>query len=237
MSEKMVVDPVTKDLVARLSRYYSGVVHDILDRLGIYGLFEGVELQSVLPPSGKICAPAATVQFRAGTSKRVQWDVHEAIDIAEGHILCIDSDWANNARGSVFGGLMSTGAKVNGLVGTIVDGTVRDIEEVRKVGYPLYGRGLQPLSAVGRLISTGLNVTITCCGIKVSPGDIIFADYDGALRVPRAALETVVTMGEKLFNEENKEESDIKKGMPLLQVFSDMKAWEENKKINNALRP
>ena len=237
MSEKMMIDQETKELCAKLSRYYSGVVHDILDKLGIYGYFEGVNLQGALPPSGKICAPAATVQFRAGTSRRVQWDVHQAIDIAEGHILCIDTDWVNGARGSVYGGLMSTGSQVNGLLGTIVDGTVRDIEEVKKIGYPLYGRGIEPLSAVGRVISTGLNVTIRCCGLIVSPGDVIFADYDGAVRVPRAALETVVKMAEELFNEESQEEKNIRNGMPLMQVFHHMEAWEENKKITNALRP
>jgi 4-hydroxy-4-methyl-2-oxoglutarate aldolase len=237
MSEKMKIDATTEALVKRLSRFYSGVVHDIMDTLGIYGFFEGVDLKGVLPESGKICGPAATVQFRKTTSKRVQWEIHEAIDIAAGHVLVVDSDWKNGGRGSVFGGLMSTGAKVNGLLGTIVDGTVRDIEEVKKVGYPLYGRGIAPLTAVGRLVSTGINVTIECCGVTVSPGDVIFADYDGAVRVPRAALETVVTLGERLFNEENTYEADIKSGKPLLKVFASMDAWEENKTIKNALRP
>lgn len=237
MSKKMEIDKKTVELVERLSKFYSGVVHDILDQLGIYGLFEGLELRSCLPESGKICGPAATVQFRKTTTNRVQWEVHEAIDIAQGHVLCIDSDSKNGGSGSVFGGLMSTGAKVNGLLATIVDGTVRDIEEVNKVGYPLYSRGVKPITAVGRLVSTGLNVTIECGGLKVAPGDIIFADYDGAVRVPRAALETVVEMGEKLFEEENTYERDIKAGMPMLDVFGHLKNSEENKNIANALRP
>ena len=221
------IDKKTKDLVERLSKFYSGVVCDILDELAINGLMRGLKLQSSLPESEKIVGPAITVQFRKTITKRVQWDVHKGIDLGKGHIMVIDSDYANGGEGSVFGGLMSTGAKVNGLLGTIVDGTCRDIEEVKKVGYPLYARGVEPLTAVARLMTTGINVTITCAGVKVQPGDIIFADQDGVVCVPKTALKTVVEMGEKLFSEENTYEKDIKGGKPLLEVFSHLKDTEE----------
>ncbi len=221
------IDKKTKDLIERLSKFYSGVVCDILDGLAINGLMRGLKLQSLLPESGKIVGPAITVQFRKTITKRVQWDVHEGIDLGKGHVMVIDSEYANGGEGSVFGGLMSTGAKVNGLLGTIVDGTCRDIEEVKKVGYPLYARGVEPLTAVGRLMTTGINVTIVCAGVKVQPEDIIFADQDGVVCVPKAALKTVVEMGEKLFSEENTYEKDIKGGKPLLEVFSHHKDTEE----------
>lgn len=227
MSKKMTISSETADLCKRLSRFYSGVVHDILDEMGIWGYMRGLTLQGVLPPENKICGPAATVQFQRTLVSRVQWDIHHAIDIAEGHVLVVDSDYKNGGTGSVYGGLMSTGSKVNGLLGTVVDGTVRDIEEVRKVGYPLYGRGVEPLTAVRRLKCTGLNVTIECAGVKVKPGDIIFADIDGVVCVPRAALKTVVEMGEKLFSLENSFESNIKKKMPMLEVFAGLKSTEE----------
>lgn len=237
MSEKMVIDNETKDLVKRLSRFYSGVVHDILDNIGIPGLFKDIKLMGALPEAGKICAPAVTLQMRKSYSKIAQWEVYEAIDIGDGHILVIDSDGSNGGTGSVFGGLMSTGAKINGLLGTIVDGSVRDIEEVKKIGYPLYAKKIEPITTFGRLICTGLNVTIECAGIKVSSGDVIFADLDGAVRVPRHALGKVVEMGEKLFNEENSYERDIKKGIPLMKVFANMEGVEENIKIKNYIRP
>jgi regulator of RNase E activity RraA len=221
------IDNETKDLINRLSKFYSGVVNDILDDLGIKGFMRGLSLQSALPEEGKIVAPAATVQFKKTTTSRVQWEVHEAIDKAEDHILVIDSDFANGGEGSVFGGLMSTGAKVNGLKGTIVDGTCRDIEEVRKVGYPIYSRGVAPLTAVGRLVSTGLNISIICAGVKVRPGDIIFADLDGVVCVPRKALARVVELGEELFTAENNFEARIKAGDELLDVFAHLSETEE----------
>ena len=217
----------TKDLVKRLSVCYSGVVCDILDELGIDGLMRGLKLQSALPASGKIVAPAITVQFRKTVVNRVQWDVHEAIDVGDGHILVIDADYKNGGTGSVVGGLMSTGAKVNGLLGTVVDGTCRDLEEVRRVDYPMYSRGVEPLTAVRRLMTTGLNVTIECASIMVRPGDIIFGDLDGVVCVPRDALRPVVEKAEKLFEKENTFERDIKNGKPLLEVFSGLKDTEE----------
>ena len=122
---------------------------------------------------------------------------------------------------------MSTGAKVNGLLGTVVDGTCRDLEEILKVDYPMYSRGVEPLTAVRRLMTTGLNVTIECAGIMVRPGDIIFGDLDGVVCVPRDALKTVVEMAEKLFSKENTFEQDIKNGTPLVKVFSGLKSTEE----------
>jgi len=221
------IDETTKDLIKRLSRFYSGIVCDVLNKLGIDGFMRGLTLQSPLPESGKIVAPAITVQFRKTLINRVQWEVHEGIDQGRGHIMVIDSDYANGGEGSVFGGLMSTGAKVNGLLGTVVDGTCRDIAEVRKIGYPIYARGIEPLTAVCRLMPTGLNVTITCAGVRVQPGDIIFGDLDGVICIPRDALSKVVEMGEQLFNTENTFEQDIKAGKPLLKVFECLKETEE----------
>lgn len=221
------MDKETQSLVDRLSKFYSGVVNDILDRLGIWGYFRGLSLQTSLPSSGKIVGPATTVQFRRTKVSRVQWDVHRAIDKGAGHVLVIDSDFKNGGSGSVFGGLMSTGAKTNGLLGTIVDGTVRDIEEVRRVDYPLIARGIEPVTAVRRLKAVGMNVTIECAGVMVRPGDIIFADTDGAVCVPRDALNTVVTLGEELFAEENDYEQRIKSGEPLVSVFNALEATDE----------
>ena len=225
--EKPTITDETKELVKRLSVCYSGVVCDILDELGIAGLMRGLRLQSSLPKGGKVVAPAITVQFRKTVINRVQWDVHEAIDIGEGHVLVIDADYKNGGSGSVVGGLMSTGAKVNGLLGTVVDGTCRDLEEILKVDYPMYSRGVEPLTAVRRLMTTGLNVTIECAGIVIRPGDIIFGDLDGVVCVPRDALKTVVEMAEKLFSKENTFEQDIKNGTPLVKVFSSLKSTEE----------
>ena len=216
-----------KNLIRKLSKFYSGVICDILDELGINGFMRGIKLQSSLPSSGKIVGPAITVQFRKTMTSRVQWDVHKGLDEGRGHVMVIDSDYANGGEGSVFGGLMSAGAKANGLLGTVVDGTCRDIEEVKKIGYPLYARGVEPLTAVGRLMATGLNVTIKCAGVKIRPGDIIFIDQDGVICIPKSALKTVVEMGEKLFSEENTYEEDIKQGKSLLEVFSHLKDTEE----------
>jgi 4-hydroxy-4-methyl-2-oxoglutarate aldolase len=216
-----------RQFIERLSRFYCGVVCDILDELHINGFMRGISLQSSLPESGKIVAPAITVQFRKTLALRVQWKVHEGIDIGANHIMVIDADYQNGGRGSVFGGLMSLGAQVNGLLGTIVDGTVRDISEVRRLGYPLYARGVEPLTAHRRLEATGLNVTIECAGVKVAPGDIIFGDADGVVCIPQAALPTVVDMGERLFNKENNFEKDMREGKSLLETFSPLKKLEE----------
>ena len=76
-------------------------------------------------------------------------------------------------------------------------------------------------------MSTGLNVTVTCAGVRVQPGDIIFGDLDGVVCIPQGALSRVVEMGEELFNTENTFEQEIKANKPLLKVFECLRKTEE----------
>ena len=108
-----------RELVARLSRWYSGDIHDCLDRLGIWGAIEGLTLYGSLPPPGKICGAATTVQFVPSKAKITSRRYHAAIDqVADGGVIVIDTA---GARGSCTGELMCTGAKTHGAVSTIVN--------------------------------------------------------------------------------------------------------------------
>ena len=82
------------------------------------------------------------------------------------------------------------------LAGVIVDGAVRDIEETRATGLPVYARGVTPRG--GSAYGAGeVNVPIACGGVIVNPGDIIVADRDGIAVVPPAAVDEVLALVEK----------------------------------------
>ena len=100
---------------------------------------------------------------------------------------------------AVWGGLMTAGAFANGLAGAVLDGGVRDIAEIRRdYDFPVLARSVSPGTTLGRHKTIASNVTVTCGGIEVNPGDIIVADIDGVVVVPRASAEAVLTMAQEI---------------------------------------
>jgi 4-hydroxy-4-methyl-2-oxoglutarate aldolase len=204
--------------IERLSKWYSGDVHDSLEQLGGWGYLDGISLQGALGAGKVVCGPAVTVQFEPSDRKNQPQDVyHNAIDNApKGGILLVD---ASCAEGSCSGELMSTGAKTKGAAATIVSGTVRDIAQVRALGYPLFGRALSPVSVSGKMEPKRSQVEIQIGKVKILPGDIIFADIDGVVVIPKAMLAAVADQADKLGANEASARDRILGGEKLQSVW------------------
>lgn len=204
--------------IERLSKWYSGDIHDSLEQLGGWGYLEGIGLQGALEPGRVVCGPAVTVQFEKSDRRGQPQDVyHHAIDNSpRGGIMVVE---ASCAAGSCSGELMSTGAKTRGLAATIVSGTVRDIAQVRSLGYPLFGRSLSPVSVSGKMEPKHSQVTIEIGGVKVSPGDIIFADIDGVVVIPRDMARAVADQADALGRNEASARDRILKGEKLQSIW------------------
>ena len=89
-------------------------------------------------------------------------------------------------RAGHFGELTANAARAHGCVGTILDGNLRDIEGLRAIGFPVFYRDLSPLNGIGRWEMTASQQPVAIGGVTVNPGDIVFAEFDGILVVPRA---------------------------------------------------
>ena len=206
------------DAVARLSRWYTGDIHDSMEQLGLYGYLEGISLYGHLAPGEVACGPAVTVLFAPSTREWQPQDAyHHAIDnCPKGGILLVD---ASCAPGSCTGGLMSSGAKTRGAAATVVNGTVRDTAEVKKLGYPLFGTGVSPIAVSGRKEPVASQVPITISGIQILPGDIVVADVDGVIVIPKAEAKAVADQAEKGGKAEARAQERILAGEKLQSVW------------------
>ena len=92
------------------------------------------------------------------------------------------------------GNLMATTAQVRGLEGTVIDGAVRDVREIRTIGHQVFARRISPATSVGRLVSVARQTPVQCAGVTVHPGDYIVGDLDGVVVVPQAAADKVVAL-------------------------------------------
>ena len=92
------------------------------------------------------------------------------------------------------GNLMATTAQARGLEGTVIDGAVRDVREIREVGHQVFARRISPATSVGRLVSVAKQTPVKCAEVMVRPGDYIVGDADGVVVVPQEAADRVVAL-------------------------------------------
>lgn len=93
---------------------------------------------------------------------------------------------------------MSSGAKTKGAAATVVNGTVRDLAEVRKLDYPLFAKGMSPVGVSGRMEAIHYQVELNIDGVKVRPGDVIFADVTGVVVIPAGLVGIIADAADEL---------------------------------------
>jgi regulator of RNase E activity RraA len=96
------------------------------------------------------------------------------------------------------GGLMGTAMATRGYAGAVIDGGVRDVAYLRKIGFPVYATGIVPSTSVHHYRFAGSQIAVTCDGVTVNAGDIISADSDGVVVVPRAKAQEVLTLAQQM---------------------------------------
>ena len=109
--------------------------------------------------------------------------MHVGLEISRaGQVLVITG---TGPMGVSWGELVTTGAIAQGLIGVIVDGSARDIDEIERLGFPVWATSVRPFGANKRAIGQ-VNGPVLCAGVHVSPGDVVVADGDGVVVVPHA---------------------------------------------------
>lgn len=96
------------------------------------------------------------------------------------------------------GGLMGTAMAARGYAGAVIDGGVRDVAYLHKISFPVYATGIVPSTSVHHYRFGGAQIQVTCDGVKVNPGDIVAADSDGVVVVPRARAQEVLLLAQQM---------------------------------------
>jgi len=170
------------DLVEQLKQMPTAIVSDVQGR----HFTMSSAVKPVTFPQRRVAGPALTVKARPGDNLMAM----KAIGLAQpGDVIVVSSDGEKNL--SVWGGIMATMAVYRGVVAVVTDGIVRDVEQSREAGLPIWATGLTPAGPTG-LGPGQINLPMSCGGVVINPGDVILADEDGVVVVPRAELEAVI---------------------------------------------
>jgi len=149
-----------------------------------------------------LCGPALTVKVRPGDNLMI----HKAIEMAQpGDVLVVDG--AGDLTQALIGGLMRTSALAKKIAGFVIDGAIRDLNEWAEGGVAVYARG-NTLRGPSKEGPGEINVTISCAGLLVSPGDLIVADADGVIAVPYADLDDLLPKVQQHARREEKIRAD-----------------------------
>jgi regulator of RNase E activity RraA len=103
---------------------------------------------------------------------------------------------------AAMGNLMGTAAVARGMAGMVLDGAIRDVWDIRRMGLTVYARAATPRTAVGHFATVARNVPVECGGVTVRPGDIIVADEDGVVVVPQERADEVLKKAQEIDDRE-----------------------------------
>jgi len=216
-----------KSLLQELLAYdgLTPTISDILDSVGLAGAIPGSVLRPVIPGK-KIVGPAVTLKYvpeRLTPARSFQEKAkakladRDAYALTEpGDVVVIDGGGGEGI--SAMGGLSTLVAKKYGLAGNIVDCGVRDVGEMRALDYPVWSRGITPVSGKFRFEALEVNGPVVCGGVSVHPGDLVVADDSGVVIVPQKFIEKIVRQAIESSKKEKRLTEAIEEGSSMEEI-------------------
>lgn len=119
-----------------------------------------------------------------------------------------------------WGELLSTAAVARKAAGCVTDGLVRDVRQIREMGFPVFHGGIGPLDTKGRARMVERDGRVECGGVAIESGDLVFGDVDGVVVVPRHAEARVMELAQAKVRGENHTRDALRAGEPLATVFA-----------------
>jgi regulator of RNase E activity RraA len=176
-------------------------VSDALEKVAGQRRYMSHRMRPIFP--SKFAGFALTVQLKK--------DENQDPDALKGMLAAIDQGTPNSVYVMVLengidiagmGGLMGTAMAARNFSGAVIDGGVRDVSYLQKISFPVFALGVVPSTSVSHYRFAGVNIPVVCDGVPVNAGDIVVADADGVVVVPRAeAAEVLATAQEMDFKE------------------------------------
>jgi len=215
-------DRSAADLTRRISALATSTLANALDRAGLHD--NAIAHIKAVAPGFRFAGPAVTVKESAGAHGDYSSDdfaVGSMIDAAgAGDVIVVD---AGGAECSTWGGMASLAAKLKGVAGLMVDGAVRDLEEMIEFGFPVFARHMTPTTGRLRLKVEAINVAVVIDGVTVAPGDIIAADGTGAVCLPAARAGEITALAEAMARDDAGAVEDLRAGLSFTQAMAKYK--------------
>ncbi len=208
-----------EELCRRYGRFYTGAISDCLDKNGL----RNQVLPHEIRPSrvtDRFAGPAFT-GYGESHGDATENDTGMRVKMLEALTPGCVSVWQTEADHTCahWGEIMSKAARNRGCVGAVVDGGVRDLGMILEMGFPVFYSFCCSASSIGRWSIRGFQTPITIGKTRIEPGDLIVADGDGVVVVPRGVVEEVLVEVERLAETESSMRQDLTGGRAITEVY------------------
>lgn len=212
---------ISEELLDKAARdLYAGVLSDACDRLGLKTRAIADEIRPIW--TGAVLCGIAQVIHAEATGWRPMSPYArqiEAIDaIRPGSIVI--STIGRDPGCALWGELFSTAARARGARGALIDGNVRDTNQITEIGFPVFARGFSPVDSYGRLEVVPDITRAEVGGVEIASGDLIFGDVDGIVAIPEEAAEAALRIAFEKHDAEGTMRDELRAGAMLKDAFA-----------------
>lgn len=216
--------PETINILRSLS---TPVISDALDALGINGWLQHIR---AINTKQMLIGPAFTIRYEPFSQQQgIYSQASNYIDdVPQNSVIVIDNQGHQSC--SVWGGLLSQCAQRNGLAGTVIHGMARDKLVLELSAYKVFASGVTPVSGKNRVRMVSQQCTLNINAVTINPNDIIMADQNGVLVLPKKQLANILAMAENIQKNEGYILQALHNGETLASAraqFHYEKPWEQ----------